>query len=352
MIIYICGWIFFSVFLLLRSWKHKRFFFLLGTTIFVYCMFGLRSFEVGSDTPAYIRYFELYKEYSLKELIFGTYWFKNMEIGYVFICKIVLFFTQKPEIFIKVIAIIITALFVSFLNKLDDNELYWCAFTYYGLYMLCTGLNIMRQCIAMLIVMHIYISYREGKLKKAIVMSCIAFSIHMSSILASMLLIPFVFFKGDIKHTKLLKWILIVGALLFCFLYKYVFQWFGISGYLNFNAEIGVMILFVMCYFYILLWLSKSAYLQNDKIDTYIFLETNIIILIIMNFMSVISPVFTRLTTLLIVFASFVPCNIQKSKLNYNWKLGLNFSTYFLISMYFLRSLISNTGGIVPFEFM
>ncbi len=354
MIIYILGWGFYSLFLFLGSWrsKNKRIFFLVGTAIFVYCMFGLRSFEVGTDTQAYKRYFELYKEYSLKELLFYTYWFKDMEPGYVIICKVILLFTKNAEIFLKIIAMIFSALFVTFLNKLDEDEIYWCAFTYYGLYALCTGLNIMRQGIAMLIILHAYLAYRKGKTRKVVILCFMAFFIHMSSILASAILIPFTIIKNRIETNKYLKWILLLGVFLCCFLYRYVFQWLGILGYLNRNAEIGTTILIMMCYLYIILMLTKKAYIQKEELFIYYFLETNILILIIMNFMSVISPVFTRLTTLLIIFPSFIPSKIKKSGLNANFKFIVSAVTYILVSIYFFRSLVSNIGGIVPFRFM
>lgn len=354
MTIYILGWVFYSLFLFLSSWrsKNKRKLLLIGTAIFVFCMFGLRSFEVGTDTLAYKRYFELYKEYSLKDLLFYTYWFKDMEPGYVIICKVVLLFTQNAEIFLKIIAIIFSALFVSFLSRLEEDEIYWCAFTYYGLYTLCTGLNIMRQGIAMLIIMHAYLAYKKGKMKKVILLCFMAFFIHMSSILASAVLIPFTIIKNRIETNKYLKWVLVLGVFLCCFLYRYVFQWLGILGYLNRNAEIGTTILIMMCYLYIILMLTKRAYIQKDELFNFYFLETIIIILIIMNFMSVISPVFTRLTTLLIIFASFIPGKIKKSGLSVNLKFIVSAVTYILVSIYFFRSLLSNIGGIVPFTFM
>ena len=236
MMVYICGWMYFSVFLWLSSRRDRRKdkIFLIGTFFLVYFIYGMRNYDVGTDTWAYTRYFQIYEQYSFYDLIHEKHEFKNMEYGFILLCKVVIFFTDRIDVFLRVVALVYGSLYVTFLSKLKKTEMYWYAYTYYGLYVFCTGLNIMRQGLSMLLLLYAFLEYRTKNRKWVVttflVLSCL---FHKSALLAFITLFPFSLMKEKILLGKFWNWMAIFVAILGCFLFQIIFKVLGISGYLD-----------------------------------------------------------------------------------------------------------------------
>lgn len=353
--IYIWAWIYLTLFLF--KWKlkesQKRILYLIGTfAIYIY-IWGFRSVSVGTDTASYIKYFELYEQHSIKELLLGKLWFKQMEPAFIIMSKFIMNIVRDEYICLQVIGWIYTIMLINLLFKFKGMQLYWFGFAYYGLYLLCSGLNIMRQAIAILLLIYAFLAFRNNEKKKMLFFSVLACMIHYGAIAPIGIMFIFLIENNNANVLKMKRLLVIFGTIVGCFFFEYVLKAVGLGGYLGGeNGDIAFLKLLVLIFIYLI-------YIFRNKINTNInqrlkneieFMETILILSIIMNIMGAFSNVFIRFTSFLIPYSCIAVTElVEKDGNKVRRNKLLLVGIYFLIMFFFFHSLINNIGGIVPF---
>ena len=352
--VYIGGWLFNLLFFM--KWRlkesQKRKIFLIGTAIIIGYIWIFRSVDVGTDTHSYITYFQLYKDYTLKELLFGNFWFKQMEPLFIVISKTILFFVGDEYACLQGIGVLYTLLLLSVLIRLKGNDLYLFAFAFYGLYVPCTGLNTMRQALAMLLVMHAFMEFRNEKKLRMIAFSVLAVLIQYGAALPVIVLMTFMITKRDSKKAaKQVQALVILGSIVGCFMFEFLFTRLGLISYLgNERQAIGVVKFMTAICIYACYKLSFPD-IDNRRSDKEIqLLNTILLLTMLMNVLGIISSVFVRFASFLIPFSAIVATDIFTTKgINANTSLAIKTVCFVSVNIFFFHSLINNIGEIVPF---
>lgn len=352
--IYIGGWVFNLLFFM--KWRlkesQKRKIFLIGTALIIGYIWIFRSVAVGTDTHSYITYFQLYKEHTLKELLFGNFWFKQMEPLFIVISKAILFFVADEYACLQGIGVLYTLLLLSVLFRLKDKELYIFAFAFYGFYVPCTGLNTMRQAFAMLLVMHAFIEFRNEKNFRAIVFSVLAVLTQYGAALPVLVLIVFMITKRDSKKAaKRMQALVILGSLVGCMMFEFLFARLGLTSYLGNERQAIGMIKFITAICIYSCYRLSFPDIDNRRSDKEIqLLNTILLLTMLMNVLGIVSSVFIRFASFLIPFSAIAATDIFSAKdININTSLAIKTVCFISVNVFFFHSLINNIGEIVPF---
>ena len=139
--------------------------------IFMTIFAGIRL-NVGSDYYNYFIRFNNANENltSIKDVIFTS-------DGYRLLSVIVKQFTENEYAIFSVVAIIIYSHLFFFINKeTEDKSSAFACYLFLGFF--SNSLNILRQCIAMMLVINFYISFRERKIAKSLIFVVLSFMFH------------------------------------------------------------------------------------------------------------------------------------------------------------------------------
>lgn len=349
--IYIFGWIYFTLFLF--KWKlkasQKRNLYLIGTFCFILYIWAFRDTSVGTDTMHYIKYFQLYEQYSIKELLSGELWFKQMEPGFIIMSKLIMDLVKDEYICLQIIGIIYSVLFTVLLSKFKGMQLYWFGFAFYGLYIPCSGLNIMRQAIASLFLIYAFLSFRIKDKKGMLLFSLLACTFHYGAILPIAIMFWFFIVKNNTKMQKLL---IIFSIIIGCLFFEKVLNIVGLGIYLERSgtdiAFLKGIILVLIYIIYIFKNIEDGISRLQNEIQ---FVETILLLAVLMNFMGAYSTAFIRVTSFLMPYACIPIVElISEDEKKVSRHSILLLGLYFSIMIFFYHSLSSNIGGIVPFD--
>lgn len=172
---------------------------------------GLRGNKVGEDTAHYLTLFNIFKNYDLKRILsnglnvkFGQ-WDESVEIGYVFLNKIVQIFTSDGQVLIFVVALLSCMLMARFIYKCIPKHVFLATIIFMcdSLYM--SMFNALRQMLAVAIVLNSFEYMRKKEYKKVLLIFVFALLIHKSAIVFSPII--FYFFVRDKRRA-----IVVTGA--------------------------------------------------------------------------------------------------------------------------------------------
>jgi len=187
---------------------------------------GLRSNSVGEDTEHYVDIFEksvniewveIFTKLRIVWRVDGKFQ-DTIENGFLFIAKLVHLFTNSPQAFLMIIAVLTMGCFGKFIY---DNSVNVFLSTYVlmceCLYM--SAFNGARQILALSIGINAFTLIRKKKVKSGIAIILLASLIHNSAIIY-FLMIPFVILKSEniIRIYKKFKYVIIGCILVPCFL--------------------------------------------------------------------------------------------------------------------------------------
>lgn len=183
-------------------------------------------------------------------------------------------FTNDPQIFIFVCSAVINAIFVNFLHKYSKNFIF-SIFIYICSGFFFTSMNIIRQYIAMAIIILGFEHLKNKKIIKYTLYVFIAFLFHKSAIMA--LIFYFILNSTFILKHKIISFIFIVLILLNFNNLLNIFENSFYSDYVNEFSDSGygvgiIRILFWSIMYLFILW--KSEYLQRKFNIDEIFIKT------------------------------------------------------------------------------
>jgi len=159
--------------------------FLIFAVILISIIAALRSIEVGADTKSYVSIFEWFcNGMSVKDV--KTY-ATTVEIVYLYFAKFISIFSESKVVFLSCHAIITYGLLLKYIRKHSENIIF-SVMMFYALFYTST-LNLMRQYMAIALIVYALELLQEKKYKKVVVMSVLAVMLHASTILAIPILV-------------------------------------------------------------------------------------------------------------------------------------------------------------------
>ena len=352
---------------------------------FVFVVFGimtlisaLRASTIGIDLDLhYAKNYELISSVNWSDIpIFAVS--KQYEVGYCYFTKLLTYISTDVQFYIIFTSVVIYGVHVYFFYKKSEDVIlssslfmFFCLFYMY--------MNIVRQAIAVSILLMAYLIFSESKKKihnyvVFVLLVMLASALHSSAILC---LIYLLFDK--LKFTKIHMLLgIVVTALIYVgysFVYKFVLSILGGNdkyssyldseeygvGYMNLQSIYYVIITlgaFLLGY-YILVWKDKTSHKLFAKQEYKV--KSNESFMLYMSFIAFACrllifkmSIITRFTFYFIPFVLILyPYAISKFKRRSN-RIILNLTVYGVCLIYFVWVTLSNADtlyGVVPYEF-
>lgn len=352
---------------------------------FVFVVFGimtlisaLRASTIGIDLDLhYAKNYELISSVNWGDIpIFAT--LKQYEVGYCYFTKLLTYISTDVQFYIIFTSVVIYGVHgYFFYKKSEDVILSSSLFMFFCLFYMY--MNIVRQAIAVSILLMAYLIFSESKKKVHnyvvfVLLVILASVFHSSAILC---LVYLLFDK--LKFTKIHMLLgIVVTALLYVgysFVYNFVLsilggndkyssyldsEEFGV-GYMNLQSIYYVIITlgaFLLGY-YILVWKDKTSHKLFAKQEYKV--KSNESFMLYMSFIAFACrllifkmSIITRFTFYFIPFVLILyPYAISKFKRRSN-RIILNLTVYGVCLIYFVWVTLSNADtlyGVVPYEF-
>lgn len=279
--------------------KNKKIFFLIFSFLILTTIAMLRSNSVGVDTRQYVRNFS-----NIASLGFLNITKIRYEIGFSVLCLLLSYISSNSQILIMVTSLIINISIFRFIYKNSDNVVLsvicYIVLNFFFMYM-----NIMRQALAIAIILWGYDYLQKDRYITFIVIVLLATQFHTSAILAVILLILRIcnFDKRFIKITLALSLLgFVFGRNIFLFiskisprLYAYIGGDYDVSNY--FGALINFMI-------YVFIFITGMIIIAKEEKSVFIDKKNkNNILIGIMGITCVLSALVMRVS----IFNRFVP---------------------------------------------
>lgn len=184
----------------------------LGCGLFLIFIFGLRDVTVGRDAIGYARWFDFIGKLEWKEI--GNYFYKDF--GYWYTNKLLYFLSEDFQFALFVFSSISMFFIIRYIYIYSPDDIL-TYFIFIGCGYLAIGINIVRQYIAIAITLYALDFIIGRKLKKFLILMCLASSIHISAIF----FIPAYFFAYcKMNSQNILRYLFI--SLLFTFFGYYL----------------------------------------------------------------------------------------------------------------------------------
>lgn len=328
--------------------KQEKKVFLFVTFALVFLMYGMREVTVGTDTKSYNNYFILYQNYSMKDLLFGNAWFKRLDPMFIAMSKMASLISNDTHVFLLVSGVLYALLITSFFARLQEEESYSFAYLFYSMYIICTGLNTMRQAFAIALLAHAFLSFREAKKKQALIICALAVLFHVSAILVAGVLSLYMLVGDSPKNAKRMKALSVLVIILGTLSYQYLFDRIGISEYSSsVSADVSIFNILLIGLFIVMWNLNKRGRASQYNAEE-AFLETIMLSTLICCIMGGFAIGFIRMTSLQLPMLCFSFTYVFCSKKNYNISRGRAIIPIYTL-IYFAHNVMANIGGIVPF---
>lgn len=307
---------------------------------------GLRYY-VGTDYGSYVGIYNKYYNYSLLELFES-----KTEFLFLIIIKIASIFNNYQATFFIMAILTVLIAYFSILNYKEKLSLGFMFFIYLFMYF-TSSFNLVRQALAVVIVLYSYKFIFERNWKKFTIIILIAALFHVSALL--FLPFYFVFDKENNNKKKYVRYIYIICTILVVFFYERmvnilssiaIFEEYAMYtnelSAANREAILNFIILAVILIF------RKRLIKYDERNELYIFFY---IISTILTLMGYITPYAKRIATYfgissIFILASFP--NIVKTK---EQKVFIYFLIAFYVICYFtISAYILKQGNVIPYQ--
>lgn len=352
---------------------------------FVFVVFGimtlisaLRASTIGIDLDLhYAKNYELISSVNWSDIpIFAVS--KQYEVGYCYFTKLLTYISTDVQFYIIFTSVVIYGVHgYFFYKKSEDVILSSSLFMFFCLFYMY--MNIVRQAIAVSILLMAYLIFSESKKKihnyvVFVLLVMLASALHSSAILC---LIYLLFDKLKFTQIHMLLGIVVTALIYvgYSFVYKFVLSILGGNdkyssyldseeygvGYMNLQSIYYVIITlgaFLLGY-YILVWKDKTSHKLFAKQEYKV--KSNESFMLYMSFIAFACrllifkmSIITRFTFYFIPFVLILyPYAISKFKRRSN-RIILNLTVYGVCLIYFVWVTLSNADtlyGVVPYEF-
>lgn len=253
--------------------KKKKIYLTVFFGICVTLIASIRSFSVGVDTVQYYYSYKYIADNSWEKILGLRY-----EQGFIYLCKILSYINSNPQTIIVVSSLIIFPSISYFIYKYSKN-IYMSFYFYIILNLYFSHLNIMRQAIAIAIILYAIKFLLDGKNVKYIAMVLIASLFHSSAVICLLLLLlkNFKYNKKTYMYVMILS---VVGFGICPYLLKFILGCFGkyesyltstVFGVSNYFGAVINYLIYLVIYTFCHIYHFKNEN-ENDKTST-LFLE-------------------------------------------------------------------------------
>ena len=349
--IYIALFVFellFGLAIIKKEKKYKKIY-LIVSFILLAGIAALRTKNVGIDTlqfhDAYLRIGYL----DWTELTTERY-----EIGFSVLCKLLNYITANPQILISFTAIFINFSVVRFIYK-NSNDVVFSILLYILLNFYFSYMNIMRQAMAIAILLFAFDAMKNGRKIKYFLLVGLATTFHGSAILGlAYIILPK--FKYKQKYNKFL-----IPILLIIFLFgKQIFLAFSelsprLAGYVGseYDTEnyFGALLNFLLTF--AIWWFGNDALKkkENKEVNEEVLLYNKIIIIsVITTLLTIRVGIFNRFTPYFSIFEIIWIPNVLKLMKNNRQLFKLFFIIVLLSYWIIIMVFRPEWYGAVPYE--
>lgn len=310
---------------------------------------AIRTENVGVDTPQYYRAYLRISNLNWSELITERY-----EIGFTILCKGLSYITSNPQLLIAITAIFINFSVIRFIYKYSDDYVF-SILLYILLNFYFSYINIMRQAIAIAILLWAFDAMKNNKKIRYFLLVALAMTFHSSAILG---LSYFILSKINYK-AKYNKFVIPILAIIFLFGQEIFSAITRISprleGYAGseFDTEnyFGALIAFILTF---CIWWFGNDILKRKHSDNFnkdLTLYNKIMIVnVITTLLTIRVGIFNRFTPYFSIFQIMWIPNVIKlinnNKQLYKLLLIIIFVIYWIVIMIFRPEWY----GVVPYE--
>lgn len=350
MVLYFLVLTFFLFYIIPKKYhlEHENKVFLIFTFVFIFLMYGMRDVSVGIDTKSYDNYFTLYQNYSLKDLIFGNLWLKKLEPMFVVMAKLSSIISNDTHVFLIVSGLLYALLVTSLFAKLKEGERFYFAYLFYSMYIVCTGLNTMRQAFAIVLLAHAFLSFRELRRMKTLFFCILSVLFHICAILVAGVMCVYMVMGNNPKYAWLMKSLSIFAIVIGIVSYQFLFEKIGSVDYSSSGAADISMFNIILIALFMGLWMinkRKRVVQYNSEAEV---LEIIMISTLICCVMGGFAVGFIRVTSVLLPMLCFSYTYIYCAEKSGNAMEGKVIIPLYTI-LYFTHQVLANIGGIVPF---
>ena len=330
--------------------------FLVISFIILTIITGFRNSSVGVDTEMYVRFFHLIKSIPIIH-------FNNLryEYGFSLICKLLSYITSNYHIFLLIISSFINFSVLHFIKKNSKN-----VYLSVMLYILCnfmfSSMNIMRQSIAIGIILLGYEKLKDNKTFSFVIYVLIASQIHLSSIVC----LFFILFKKVNFNKKYIVLSLLISFIMFMFGNQVLIYTASFSErlalYLNsdyskpnyFGSLLEFLVIFIQFIFGLFVTKKYKEYDLKDKNSN---INTLIGILSMGLMISIISmraTIFNRFLPYCSIFLIVWLPTISNMIKNHKNRMFINFCVFSLFLIYFcvIGTFRPEWYAVIPYRFM
>lgn len=341
-----------SIFLFFYVFKNKDKA-LVMSFIFITVIAALRKYTVGADT------FQFYRDFL--NIVKDSSWnYTNFryEAGFYYLCKVLGLLSRDAQILIVVTSVFINFSVYKFIKK-NSSDLFLSTILYIITLVFFSNMNIMRQALALAILLFAFELLKEKKYVKYVIVVLIASLFHTVAF-ASLLLLVF----AMLPNRKLVYFIEILAAILSFVFYKQLFNvltfglgysgyatsQYGVSNYLG--AILSALETFTIVVALFLISYSKKAKDNSNKMKL---LTIATILYTWFGFLVIRMNIFNRISGLFGVYnIVLIPCLLEKMKDNNknNYVIMKNSTVVVYLTSFFIISVLRpEWHGVIPYQF-
>lgn len=314
---------------------------------------ALRKYTIGADTAQFYRDFtNIVSSYSWDYTDF------RYEAGFYYLCKLLGIISKDAQILIIVTSILINFSVYKFIKK-NSPDLCLSTILYIITLVFFSNMNIMRQALALAILLFGFEFLKEKKYIKYIIVTLIASLFHTVAF-ASLLLLLFAMLPNK-KSVYFLEFFLAILSFIF---YRQLFNMltlgFGYSGYAT--SEYGVSnyfgsVLSALEIFIVIGSLFLFSYSKNSNNSSYKLRVLTIasILYIWFNFLVIRMNIFNRISGLFGIYnIILIPCLLDKMKENNksNYLIMKKFLVIIYLTSFLIISILRPEWyGVIPYYF-
>lgn len=314
---------------------------------------AFRRCDIGADT------LQFYRDFS--NIIADASWkYSNFryEPGFYYLCKVLGLVTNNAQILIITTSIFINFSICKFIKK-NSPDLCLSTILYIITLSFFSNMNIMRQALALAILLFGFEYLKEKKYVKYILIVLVASQFHTVAY-ASLLLLLFTILPNKRK----VYFIEVIAAIVSFIFYKQLFNiltlGFGYSGYATsefgvsnyFGAVLSALETFIIIGFLILFSYNKTDKDMSNKMKLCTIAS---ILYMWFSFLVIRMNIFNRISELFSIYnIIFIPCLLEKMNKNnlYNYKIMKFFSiSIYLASFLIISILRPEWHGVIPYYF-
>lgn len=356
-IVFLISIIFFGVVIKYRKFKFNG---VIISVLLLAIMAGFRDYSIGTDVKVYALYaFANVRKYSsILDLIF--HYNMDVEIGYAILAYIVGIFTDNPHFFLFIVGLLNYTLIAKAIYDNKDSispRLAWMCFLFL---FFSDTFNIMRQTIALAIVLYGMKYVREKKYKNMVIVLIIAILFHKTAIIGGIVYYLFIYLTLNTNYSLNKTMIISCITLFFTISLPYIIPRlisFGIlpnvySRYLDFNTLGFAIKPFVLRIIPIIIILIFRKELKKD--NEFQFLLLMLVIDMLTYNLVTINPTFERLSLYFGYFKIYIYAKFGCEKIIINKNNRILLTTFFIfycLLIFEYQVVLNGANEIYPYVF-